>query len=91
MTAKGLVLIRAQHISLTRRMHRILVARGRWRMLGFAYRFSRVDEALGNVGMIPAAAKVANRLIQANQHYLGTASAPGIPPNLVTVSSIHWR
>jgi hypothetical protein len=41
--------------------------------------------------MIPAAAKAANRLIQANQHYLGSASAPGIPPNLVTVSSIHWR
>jgi hypothetical protein len=58
---------------------------------GLCYRFSRVDEALGKGGMIPAAAKAANRLIQANQHYLGSASAPGIPPNLVTVSSIHWR
>jgi hypothetical protein len=41
--------------------------------------------------MIPAAAKAANRLNQANQHYLGAASAPGVPPHLVTVSSIHWR
>jgi hypothetical protein len=39
-------------ISLTRRMRRILVALIRWYMLGFAYRFSCVHQALGKAGMI---------------------------------------
>jgi hypothetical protein len=52
MTAKGLVLIRAQDISLTRRIRRIIVARSRWHVLGFAYRFSCVHQALGKAGMI---------------------------------------
>jgi hypothetical protein len=50
MTAKGLVLIRAQDISLTRRMRRILVALIRWHVLGFAIVFRVSTKLLAKAG-----------------------------------------
>jgi hypothetical protein len=50
MTAKGLVLNRTHDISLTRRMRRILVARSRWHVLGFAIVFRVSTKLLAKAG-----------------------------------------